>query len=232
MLTKARAVAGETYVFKKGYSRSKSSSSTDSDERATEPCAKRKKIMAGERQQEINNLEEVIKSTIDQLDIKRKRLQRAKNVNDFTLCDKLSSAITSLLVEKSDHERQLKALNRKEEKSKRYMLKKAKKNSPQSKLPQRKKDISISDMFLRKEAESKVKQSTDSQVIVVEDGKLVLERSESSSSGDTIIIEKSDGVQKQSANCQDISDRSDEDMFRNGPDSDLSPVNDTSVANL
>ena len=70
MLTKARAAVGETYVFKKCYSRSKSSSGTDSDEKSTQPGAKRKKIMALERHQEINNLEEVIKGTNDQIEIR------------------------------------------------------------------------------------------------------------------------------------------------------------------
>ena len=104
MLNKARAAAGETYLFKKGYSRSKSSSSTDSDDKICEPSKKRKKIMSGERLREIESLTEVIKSTSDQIDIKRQRLQRAKNVNDFALCDRLSATITALLVEKAENE--------------------------------------------------------------------------------------------------------------------------------
>jgi hypothetical protein len=70
LLNKARAAAGETYLFKKGYSRSKSSSSTDSDDKICEPSEKRKKIMSGERLREIESLTEVIKSTSDQIDIK------------------------------------------------------------------------------------------------------------------------------------------------------------------
>ena len=202
MLTKARAAVGETYVFKKGYSRSKSSSGTDS-EKSTQPGTKRKKIMAVERHQEINNLEEVIKSTNDQIEIKRQRLQRAKNFNDFALCDILSSAITALLVKKADHERQLTARNKKDAKSKKYLLKKVSKNPSQGRMSQ-KKNTSILDMMCMKKTGVEIgKQSTDSQVIVVEEEQSVIERGESSSSGDTLILEKSDEVPKQSADYQE-----------------------------
>ena len=203
MLTKARAAVGETYVFKKGYSRSKSSSGTDSDEKSTQRGTKRKKIMAVERHQEINNLEEVIKSTNDQIEIKRQRLQGAKNLNDFALCDILSSAITALLVKKADHERQLTALNKKDAKSKKYLLKKVSKNPSQGRMSQ-KKNTSILDMMCMKKTGVEIgKQSTDLQVIVVEEEQSVIERSESSSSGDTLILEKSDEVPQQSADYQE-----------------------------
>ena len=139
--------------------------------------------MAVERHQEINNLEEVIKSTNGQIEIKRQRLQRAKNLNDFALCDILSSAITALLVKKADHKRQLTALNKKNAKSKKYLLKKISKNPSQSQMSQKKKNTSILDMMCMKKTGVEIgKQSTDSQVIVVEEEQSVIERSESSSS--------------------------------------------------
>ena len=115
---------GKTYDFKKGYSRSKSSS-TDSDERNEEPEKKRKKIMTAERLQEIESISEVLKGTTDQIAIKRQRLERGKRENDFTLCDQLNSSIVALLVEKRNYERQLLALKRKEAKSKSHHIKKA-----------------------------------------------------------------------------------------------------------
>ena len=54
LLTKARELAGETYHYKKGYSKSRSSS--DSEEKNVEPKEKRKTIMATERLKEIENL--------------------------------------------------------------------------------------------------------------------------------------------------------------------------------
>jgi hypothetical protein len=61
LLTKARELTGETYHFKKGYSRVKMSS--DSEEKDMEPKEKRKKIMKAERLNEIENLSDVIKNT-------------------------------------------------------------------------------------------------------------------------------------------------------------------------
>ena len=200
LLNKARATAGETYLFKKGYSRSKSSSSTNSDEKSSEPSEKRKKIMAAERLREIESLKEVIKSTEDQIDIKRQRVQRAKNVNDFALCDSLSTTITALLVEKAEHERQLAALNKKEAKSKRYLLKKSTKTPSRSRKIEKSKNLNVLDMFSR----TKTPQKSDSQVISLEEEQSVLERSESASSADTLILEKSDVVSKQSTDSQVI----------------------------
>ena len=160
--------------------------------------------MAVERHQEINNLEEVIKSTNDQIEIKRQRLQRAKNLNDFALCDILSSAITALLVKKADHERQLTALNKKDAKSKKYLLKKVSNNPSQGRMSQKKKNTSILDMMCMKKTGVEIgKQSTDLQVIVVEEEQSVIEHSESFSSRDTLILEKSDEVPKQSADYQE-----------------------------
>ena len=107
-------------------------------------------------------------------------------------------------MKKSDHERQLTALNKKDAKSKKYLLKKVSKNPSQGRMSQKKKNTSILDMMCMKKTGVEIgKQSTDSEVIVVEEEQSVIERSESSSSGDTLILEKSDEVPKQSADYQE-----------------------------
>jgi phosphosulfolactate phosphohydrolase-like enzyme len=91
---------------------------------------------------EIGNLSDIIKSNNDQVAIKRKRLEYAKSIDDFTLCDQLSGAIKALLVEKANYERQITALKRKEAGSKSYFQNKKVKQRPKFK-----KDISIIDML-------------------------------------------------------------------------------------
>ena len=113
------------------------------------------------------------------------------------------------------------------------------------------KNPNILDMFSKKESPQK----SDSQVIVLEEKQSVLERSESASSTDTIIINKSDEVSKQSTNSQVMSveekqsvlersesasstdtiiiDKSDEvSSNQSDPASDSLPTKDTSVTNL
>ena len=51
------------------------------------------------------------------LQIKQKRLEKAKSVKDFKQCDQLTLEIITLLKEKSDHERQFTAIQKKEAKS-------------------------------------------------------------------------------------------------------------------
>lgn len=51
------------------------------------------------------------------LQIKQKRLEKAKSVKDFKQCDQLTLEIRTLLKEKSDQERQLTAIQKKEAKS-------------------------------------------------------------------------------------------------------------------
>lgn len=120
LLERARTKVSESYHFKKGFSRSKQSSSSSSDDTKDGIPAKRMKVMPNQRAIEIKNLTEILESTHDQIRIKRQRLDRAKSVNDFTLCDQLSSSISSLIVDKSRYERELCVLNKKESKSKKY----------------------------------------------------------------------------------------------------------------
>lgn len=100
-----------TYTFKKGYSRSSNSSNSDSE--TPPPKLKRAKRDSEERKKEVDNLTSLIENVKSHLQIKQKRLEKAKSVKDFKQCDQLTLEIRTLLKEKSDHERQLTAIQKK-----------------------------------------------------------------------------------------------------------------------
>lgn len=108
-----------TYTFKKGYSRSSNSSNSDSE--TPPPKLKRAKRDSEERKKEVDNLTSLIENVKSHLQIKQKRLEKAKSVKHFKQCDQLTLEIRTLLKkntsEKSDHERQLTAIQKKEAKS-------------------------------------------------------------------------------------------------------------------
>lgn len=108
-----------TYTFKKGYSRSSNSSNSDSE--TPPPKLKRAKRDSEEREKEVDNLTSLIENVKSHLQIKQKRLEKAKSVKHFKQCDQLTLEIRTLLKkntsEKSDHERQLTAIQKKEAKS-------------------------------------------------------------------------------------------------------------------
>ena len=108
-----------TYTFKKGYSRSSNSSNSDSE--TPPPKLKRAKRDSEERKKEVDNLTSSIENVKSHLQIKQKRLEKAKSVKHFKQCDQLTLEIRTLLKkntsEKSDHERQLTAIQKKEAKS-------------------------------------------------------------------------------------------------------------------
>lgn len=104
-------------AFKKGYSRSNSSASSNSDSDHPPPKLKRAKRNSEERVKETNDLTSLLENVKSHLQIKQKRLEKAKSVQDFKLCDQLTLEIRKLLKEKSDHERQITAIQRKEAKS-------------------------------------------------------------------------------------------------------------------
>lgn len=95
----------EGYAFKKGYSRSNSSASSNSDSDHPTPKLKRAKRNSEERVKETNDLTSLLENVKSHLQIKQKRLEKAKSVQDFKLCDQLTLEIRKLLKEKSDHER-------------------------------------------------------------------------------------------------------------------------------
>lgn len=102
-----------TYTFKKGYSRSSNSSNSDSE--TPPPKLKRAKRDSEERKKEVDNLTSLIENVKSHLQIKQKRLEKAKSVKDFKQCDQLTLEIRTLLKEKSDHERQLTAIQKKKQ---------------------------------------------------------------------------------------------------------------------
>ena len=104
-----------TYTFKRGYSRSSNSSNSDSE--TPPPKLKRAKRDSEERKKEVDNLTSLIENVKSHLQIKQKRLEKAKSVKDFKQYDQLTLEIRTLLKEKSDHERQLTTIQKKEAKS-------------------------------------------------------------------------------------------------------------------
>ena len=108
------------YKFKKGYSRSKRSSSGTSDENGNDEGRKRKKIDKEERNREMTHMKTLLSNIEDQIRIKQLRLEKAKTVKDYKSCDELSVAIRGLLREKFDCEKQLSAFQKKEAKSNWY----------------------------------------------------------------------------------------------------------------
>ena len=107
----------EGYAFKKGYSRSNSSASSNSNSDHPPPKLKRAKRNSEERAKEANSLTSLLENVKCHLQIKQKRLDKAKSVQDFLLCDQLTLEIRKLLKEKSDLEMQISAIQRKEAKS-------------------------------------------------------------------------------------------------------------------
>lgn len=108
------------YKFKKGYSRSKRSSSGTSDENGNDEGRKRTKIDKEERDREMTHIKTLLSNIEDQIRIKQLRLDKAKTVKDYKSCDELSVAIRGLLREKFDCEKQLSVFQKKEAKSNWY----------------------------------------------------------------------------------------------------------------
>ena len=120
-----------TYTFKKGYSRSSNSSNSDGE--TPPPKLKRAKRDNEERKKDVDNLTSLIENVKSHLQIKQKRLEKAKSVKDFKQCDQLTLEIRTLLKEKSDHERQLTAIQKKEAKSLWYHKRKSSKTEKKPK---------------------------------------------------------------------------------------------------
>ena len=66
------------------YNRSKSTTDSSSDE-----GKKRRKIDKNERQLEIEHIGTILTSVASQIQIKENRIEKAKSVKDFKLCDQL-----------------------------------------------------------------------------------------------------------------------------------------------
>ncbi|XP_028409256.1 uncharacterized protein LOC114531847 [Dendronephthya gigantea] len=137
LLTKAveKVRTDGSYTYKKGYSRSESSSSTSSEEDCKHP--KRAKLMSDERQKEIQNLSQLISMSEDGIKMRQLELGKAKTVNNYTKCAEITDKIRKLFKEKNDYSKQLAALQKKESKSVWYHKNKASTSaaSPQDKPP-------------------------------------------------------------------------------------------------
>ena len=104
-----------SYKYKKGYSRSESSSSASSEDDGNRP--KRAKLMSGKRQKEIQNLSQLISMAEDNIKMRELELGRAKTVNNYSQCPEISDKIRKLFKEKNDYSKQLAVLQKKESKS-------------------------------------------------------------------------------------------------------------------
>jgi hypothetical protein len=110
-------VKADGYVYKKGYSRSvSSSSSSGGDDHAgkkdLDKSAKRKHMDAEERKKAIANIKALIESTNDDICIKQQHIQKLKTCNDFKQCRVVSNETTQLLKQKYEYEGQLASLER------------------------------------------------------------------------------------------------------------------------
>lgn len=100
LLEKARAALVEsgTYMFKKGWSRSKSALSAESTESNPSPSVPRKKTKLAEdaRHGRMKDVEEKIRDIDDAISFKEKRRAQAESVRDYRQCDELTEQIGSL----------------------------------------------------------------------------------------------------------------------------------------
>ena len=110
----AEAKARETYVFKKGTSRSKLSG---------EPSLKKAKLTTSERKEKISDLSAVLKLTEDQIKTNQKLLAKANDVKDYAQCAQLQKEIMGLFNKKVTVQQELKDHMKKESRSKSYFSK-------------------------------------------------------------------------------------------------------------
>ena len=172
------------YAYKKGFSRSVSSSSNTSSE--DEPPVKRAKLSTDERHAEIETISELITTTEDSIKTRRLQLNKAKTVNNFSQCAEISDKIRKLLTEKNDYRKQLVALQKREAKSAWYLHRKPKKVSSDCPKPKMKSDNNSNSGDIRKvfQTERELSQAEQS-------GKERDELKSDSSSQDTLILDSS-----------------------------------------
>ena len=206
-----KAVREDGYNYKKGYSRSSDQSSSSSEQESF-PKENRVKFDTDERRKEAERLSKLLENVQGHLKIKEARIDKAKAVKDYKLCDQLSTEVRQLLKEKAEYERQISAIQRKEKKASWYSRKKSKSKIWLTDISQPKSQMQkpITAMFnsdLAKKSISNVsaqpsmcatETQTASSVEISEcsEGNIPhLERSESNSSHDTLIIHSSGGEQ-------------------------------------
>ena len=115
--TLAEERANETYVFKKGHSRSKRYAETSTSQE-TDP--KKKKITTDERQARIKEVCEEISSIYRRIDIREQGITQATNSRDFLMCKNLTDEVSELKSQRKMLNAELASLQQKEKKSKEY----------------------------------------------------------------------------------------------------------------
>ncbi len=213
-------VREESYSYKKGFSRgnSQSSSSSEAESFLKE---KRAKFDSDQRKSEWERISNLLDNLKSHKKIKEARINKEKAIQDYKLCDQLSTEIRQLLKDKGEYERQLSTIERKEKKSSWYR-KKSKSKSDADKVPASQTPQPITKLFRpnleKNDSSGKAKTSsgfdtntelssntlaipnTVNPVMPTSDvteaskdvASIPLERSEFNSSHDTLIINSSD----------------------------------------
>ena len=109
------------YVYAKGKSRSKKFCQVNEEEERP----KREKIDQQERQHRIESLNEELKDADKHLDIKERRIEQAQAIQNYKLCDQLSTEVSALKAKRRDIESSLRALQQKERRSAKYFARKS-----------------------------------------------------------------------------------------------------------
>lgn len=196
------------YQFKKGYSRSKNSSDSKSTSySSSEDDKKRVKVEKEERQREISHIQTVLSNVESQIQIKENRIEKAKAVKDFKLCDQLVGDVRALLREKRENEKQLAALNKKETKSKWYYKRKStEKQESISAPPEKVKKESDLGVFFKKNTENDTRKNT-----AVEDAVLLSrDKSPQEQSSASVVINIPDDSEVNIANPDAVDSRREE----------------------
>ena len=109
------------YAYAKGKSRSKKFCQANEEEERP----KREKIDQQERQHRIESLNEELKDANKHLDIKERRIEQAQAIQNYKLCDQLSTEVGVLKAKRRDIQSSLRALQRKEQRSAKYFARKS-----------------------------------------------------------------------------------------------------------
>lgn len=117
-------------MYVKGKSRSKKHNPVNEEERP-----RREKIDLQERQHRIESLKEQLQDTNKHIDVKEKRIEQVQAVQNYKLCDQISTEVTTLKAKRREIESSLQALQRKEQKSAKYFSRKALASTTISKRP-------------------------------------------------------------------------------------------------
>lgn len=125
LMTQAQKIVRESYSFKKGFSRSKFADNHTKEN--TE--VKKNKTFKEERALKLNELKEKMSEVKKMISFKTLRRDKCASVKEWKTCETLSGDISKLLSEKSQLEREVLLLERKEKKSKWYQKRRSSESS-------------------------------------------------------------------------------------------------------